>query len=208
MVGHSKTAFLDGSDQILVLEDKGVLDDGDEVLVNPNMIDDERTKRNVELKKRKDAYRPYDEQVDELGMVGVSFNFIYFLNLYFQPKHQQLLAKYDEELEGVKRDKFRLDNKGGYDLEEEERYFFFYLLKFSKVIFRSEKLAKELEMEGKHVVSLEMAKFNLATDFYTHEEMISFRKPKKIKKEKIRKRGKILKASDLVPEEAPGQGKR
>ena len=86
--------------------------------------------------------------------------------------------------------------------------FFFYLLKFSKVIFRSEKLAKELEMEGKNLVSLEMAKFNLATDFYTHEEMIAFRKPKKGKKEKIRKRGKILKASDLVPEEAPGQGKR
>ena len=34
--------------------------------------------------------------------------------------------------------------------------------------------------------------------------MVAFRKPKKVKKDKIRKRGKLLKADDLIPDEPAG----
>ena len=49
----------------------GVLDDSEDVLLNPNMIDDERAAKNVELKKSKSTYNPYeeDEMVDDLGNV-------------------------------------------------------------------------------------------------------------------------------------------
>lgn len=72
VIGHGREAFIEG-DQILVLQDKGVLDDGDEVLVNPNLLDNERHVRNVELRKRKDPNRNFDEDVDEFGNVGILF---------------------------------------------------------------------------------------------------------------------------------------
>ncbi len=51
----------------------GILDDdNDDVLVNVNMQDDEKYKENIENKKKKPAYNPYDDsQVDELGMVSI-----------------------------------------------------------------------------------------------------------------------------------------
>ncbi|KAK6035615.1 hypothetical protein COOONC_26881 [Cooperia oncophora] len=70
VVGHSKEAFTGVSDQILVLDDKSVLDDGEEVLVNPNLIDNEKYARNRELKKRKELQKGFDD-VDEFGNVSV-----------------------------------------------------------------------------------------------------------------------------------------
>lgn len=56
-------------------------------------------------------------------------------------------------------------------------------------------------MTNRNLVSLEMDKPSIAREFYTDEEMIAFRKPKKSKDgKKIRKR-KGLKADELVPEE-------
>ncbi len=46
-----------------------MLDEGEEMLINPNLIDNERYRKNVELRKRKDRYRPFDEEVDEFGEV-------------------------------------------------------------------------------------------------------------------------------------------
>lgn len=68
-------------------------EDGDEVLINPNLIENEMHKRNVELRKKTGSYKPYEEEVDEYGM----------------SKKQQILAKYDEGLDGSKeRETFRL----------------------------------------------------------------------------------------------------
>jgi hypothetical protein len=55
-----------------------VLDeDSEELLINPNMMDDERHKRNVEKRKQKSDYTPYDEDtLDEHGMVSYEFTFI------------------------------------------------------------------------------------------------------------------------------------
>lgn len=41
-VEHSVDGFTEGKSVILTLKDKGVLDEEDDVLVNVNMIDDER----------------------------------------------------------------------------------------------------------------------------------------------------------------------
>ncbi|CAI2355212.1 unnamed protein product [Caenorhabditis sp. 36 PRJEB53466] len=175
VIGHGREAFIEG-DQILVLQDKGVLDDGDEVLVNPNMLDDERHKKNVELRKRKDPRRNFDEDVDEFG------------NL----KNFGVLAKYDETLEGEQKKQFRLDETGGVDLEEEKR---------EMEAFR------RMKMAGKRLESLETKKYELASEFYTQDEMVKFRKVKKGKKEKNTRKKKVLKASDLVPVEPAGGGK-
>uniref|UniRef100_A0A1I7RX34 U4/U6.U5 tri-snRNP-associated protein 1 n=1 Tax=Bursaphelenchus xylophilus TaxID=6326 RepID=A0A1I7RX34_BURXY len=173
LIGHSKEAFADGSETVLVLEDRGVLDeDGEEILINPNLVDNERHKKNVELRKQKKDYNPYDDdEVDEFGMT----------------KKQQILSKYDRDLDGdVKRETFRLDEAGGYDLDKEEREL---------------EMKRKLFMANKKLESLESSKYTLAREFYTEEEMVSFRKPKKVKKDKMRKR-KTLKASDIQPEDS------
>ena len=49
----------------------GVLDEDEDVLLNVNIVDDEKASKNVELKKGKPGYNPYDEEeVDELGNVS------------------------------------------------------------------------------------------------------------------------------------------
>ncbi|WKY09228.1 hypothetical protein Q1695_001970 [Nippostrongylus brasiliensis] len=233
VVGHSKEAFAGVNDQILVLEDKSVLDEGEEVLVNPNLIDNEKSARNVELKKRKELMKGFDD-VDEFG----------------NPKSYGVLTKYDEELDGVQREKFRLDERGGYDLEKDEREermrrelelagktlvslemskpkSYGVLTKYDEELDgvqrekfrlderggydlekdeREERMRRELELAGKTLVSLEMSKYKVGSEFYTKEEMVAFRKVKKGKKEKSTRKRKILKADDLVPDE-PAEGK-
>jgi hypothetical protein len=51
----------------------GVLDEEEgETLVNVNIVDDERAAKNVENKKKKPTYQPYDEdEFDEQGMVCI-----------------------------------------------------------------------------------------------------------------------------------------
>ncbi|KAI6219593.1 U4/U6.U5 tri-snRNP-associated protein 1 [Aphelenchoides fujianensis] len=177
-VGHSKDDFQVGTETILVLDDKHVLDDQDDVLINPNMVDNERHKKNVERRKQKSDYKPYEEEeVDEFGEI----------------KKKGILAKYDEEdSERDRRTKegFRLNEEGGYDLDREAQ---------------AEEMKRRLLMANKKFESLESTKYVLARDFYTEEEMAAFRKPKKKKTDKIRKR-KTLKAADLeVAEETEAE---
>lgn len=62
-VQHSYDDFEEETDTILVLEDKNILDDDDDddVLVNLNLQDKERAKRNQELRRKKTIYDAYDE---------------------------------------------------------------------------------------------------------------------------------------------------
>ena len=49
----------------------GVLDEDGDVLLNVNIVDDEKAAKNVELKKGKPGYNPYDEEeLDEFGNVS------------------------------------------------------------------------------------------------------------------------------------------
>jgi U4/U6.U5 tri-snRNP-associated protein 1 len=83
----------------------------------------------------------------------------------------------DEEGE---RETFRLDNAGGYDLDREKHQL---------------EMNRRLMMANKKFETLEMPKYVPAREFYTEEEMLTFRKPTK-KKDKLRKT-RTLKASDL-----------
>ena len=42
----------------------GVLEEGEDTLVNVNMLEDEHARRNIELRKGKPGYQPYDEGDD------------------------------------------------------------------------------------------------------------------------------------------------
>ncbi|KAL3067946.1 hypothetical protein niasHT_037936 [Heterodera trifolii] len=159
VVGHSLKEFGEGRETVLVLQDKDILEDGaDEVLINPNMLENERHKLNVERRKKKDHYNPYEEEVDEFGQV----------------KKQQMLSKYDEGIDGEKeRDTFRLDESGQYDLDAETAEL---------------ETRRRLMMLNKKFESLESTKYTLANEFHTEEEMIAFRRPKKKGGKSTRKR--------------------
>uniref|UniRef100_A0A183BUD5 U4/U6.U5 tri-snRNP-associated protein 1 n=1 Tax=Globodera pallida TaxID=36090 RepID=A0A183BUD5_GLOPA len=63
VVGHSIQQFSEGRETVLILQDKEILDEAeDEVLINPNMLENERHKLNVEKRKKKDNYQPYEEE--------------------------------------------------------------------------------------------------------------------------------------------------
>uniref|UniRef100_A0A1I7W4R8 U4/U6.U5 tri-snRNP-associated protein 1 n=1 Tax=Loa loa TaxID=7209 RepID=A0A1I7W4R8_LOALO len=171
MVGHAKEDFLEGSETVLVLEDKGVLDEGEEVLVNPNLAENHRYQKNAELKRKKGRYEPYEEELDEYGM----------------PKEKGLLSKYDE-LEGEAKKAFRLDEGGEVDIDKEREEM---------------EMRRKLFMANKKLESLETPKYTVASEFYTEEEMLLFRRPKSKKDKKLRKRKeKMLKADDLIPDES------
>ncbi|XP_071504990.1 U4/U6.U5 tri-snRNP-associated protein 1-like [Diadema antillarum] len=105
-VEHSKDKFREGQSVILTLKDMDALkEDEEEVLVNVNMVDNERAAKNVELRKKKPDYKPYEEdEFDEEGMF----------------KHKSLLSKYDEEIEGEQKKSFRLNAGGGASLAHED----------------------------------------------------------------------------------------
>lgn len=61
-------------------------EEGD-TLINVNIVDDEKAEKNVELKKKKPDYNPYDAgDVDEYGMVIHVFLYmvIHLLYIYIQ----------------------------------------------------------------------------------------------------------------------------
>ncbi|KAK8787985.1 U4/U6.U5 tri-snRNP-associated protein 1 [Amblyomma americanum] len=170
---HGVDRFKEGQTVILTLKDQGVLDEGGDVLENVNLVDTERAERNVENRKGKPGYQPYDDsEVDEFGIV----------------KKKSLLYKYDEEIEGVKRDKFCI-GAGPTEADKE----------------------RELEMvrmklKQKQMDSLVMPAPQLATEYFTPDEMTKFKKPKK-KVRKVRKRD-AFSVDDLAPLPGHGDDKR
>ncbi|KTF78287.1 hypothetical protein cypCar_00011757 [Cyprinus carpio] len=105
-VQHKMDSFREGETVILTIEDKGVLEEEEDVLVNVGLVDKEKAEKNVELKKKKPDYKPYEEEESVDDMVT------------FKPK--SVLSKYDEEIEGEKKKSFRL-SAGGFVGGERER---------------------------------------------------------------------------------------
>ncbi|XP_033825676.1 U4/U6.U5 tri-snRNP-associated protein 1 [Periophthalmus magnuspinnatus] len=105
-VQHKTESFAEGQTVILTLEDKGVLDEEEDVLVNVGLIDKEKADKNVELKKKKPDYKPYEEEENVDDMITF--------------KKRSVLSKYDEEIDGEKKKSFRL-GAGGYADGERER---------------------------------------------------------------------------------------
>ncbi|XP_060516970.1 U4/U6.U5 tri-snRNP-associated protein 1 [Cylas formicarius] len=168
-VEHDVDSFADERDVILTLKDKGVLEDEEDILMNVNMVENEKYKKNVDLKKKKILYNPYeDQQYDEFG------------NL----KEKSLLSKYDEEIDGEKRDSFRI----GVDNVVAKKQAIQNSIK--------EKLTKtKLESIGETYMKP-------MSEYYNEEELTKFKKPKK-KVRKIRSKGKLT-AEELLPPQHTG----
>ncbi|XP_047434467.1 U4/U6.U5 tri-snRNP-associated protein 1 [Mugil cephalus] len=164
-VQHKVESFSEGQTVILTLEDKGVLEEEEDVLVNVGLVDKEKAEKNVELKKKKPDYKPYDEEESVDDMV----NF----------KSHSVLSKYDEEIEGEKKKSFRLST-GGYADGARER-----------------ELQAMRDMLRGQAQSLEMPALSIASEYYTPQEMVGFKKTKRRVK-KIRKREKPTIADDLL----------
>lgn len=158
-VQHKVDSFAEGQTVILTLQDKGVLEEEEDVLVNVGLVDKEKAEKNVELKKKKPDYKPYEEEesVDDM----VTF------------KSRSVLSKYDEEIEGEKKKSFRLSTGGFADGERERE------LQAMKDALRNQ------------AQSLEMPALSIASEYYTPQEMVGFKKTKRRVK-KIRKKEKPL----------------
>ncbi|PSN34518.1 hypothetical protein C0J52_24454 [Blattella germanica] len=158
---EKRDQFADGKSVILTLKDQGVLEEGGDVLVNVNMIDDERYKKKKKLKPNLHGYNVYGEE-DEFG------------------SKPSVLSKYDEEIDGEKVSSFAI----GDEMSEEMRQ-------------RNLQAVRE-KLHGKTLISLDVPKPKLASEYYTEEEMVQFKKPKK----KVRKIRKKLKAEELEPQDS------
>lgn len=155
--------FGEGKAVILTLKDQNILDEKEDVLVNVNIVDEERYKKNNEIKQQKPGYKAYEEEeIDELGL----------------PKTKSLLAKYDTEIDGDQRESFVLGREG----DEEARF--------------KMALKEKLKEQQKRIETLESRPLQIASEYYTPEEMTAFKKPKRRIK-KIRTK-EILKADDLL----------
>ncbi|KEZ44740.1 Uncharacterized protein SAPIO_CDS2835 [Scedosporium apiospermum] len=92
-VAHDVSQFVDGDEQILTLKDATIdqyEEEGDE-LENLGLREQEKLKKNLDLKKKKADYNPLD--MDNMDV-------------------QNVLSKYDEEIYGEKRKRFTLDTSG------------------------------------------------------------------------------------------------
>lgn len=154
-VQHKIASFGEGQTVILTLQDKGVLEEEEDVLVNVNMIDKEKAEKNVELKKKKPDYKPYEEDESIEDMVTI--------------KARSVLSKYDEEIEGEKKKSFRLST-GGVAEGERER-----------------ELQAIRETLHNQAQSLQMPSLSIASEYYSPQEMVGFKKTKRRVK-KIRKK--------------------
>ncbi|KAK4337390.1 hypothetical protein RND71_043337 [Anisodus tanguticus] len=160
-VSHSESSFKEGKDVILTLKDSNVLDNEEDVLENVNIVDLEKSNKNVENKLKKPGYNPHEEPE---------------FDIYGRYQKKSLLSKYDEEINGFKKESFRIG------------------LDQSKRLEHLEEIKKVLAKE-KNEVSLEVQS-KVASEYYTEEEVIKFKKPKKLKKSK---KNKVLTADSLLP---------
>lgn len=146
-VDHDMDDFTEGKSVILTLKDADVLDEkADDTLINVNMVDDERYRKNVATKKQNPlsyGYNVYEEQYDELG----------------NPIERGILEKYDEDLDGNKK-----KNKNfiiGENIEEEREH-------------RRKLLEIKTKLAGKRLETLADTQISLASDTLTESEMAKY----------------------------------
>lgn len=158
-VEHDVESFKEGRQVILTLKDADILDEeAGDTLVNVNMIDDERYKKNVENRKLNPNQYGYDvysqDDVDEFGM----------------PKQRDVLGKYNEEIGGADKSSFTIGSNAEHEAREKRR-----------------QLEIRAKLQNKKLDSLDTGALALASEYYTETEIASFKKPKK-KVRKIRQK--------------------
>lgn len=174
-VGHELDAFGEGKTVILTLKDQDVLDEAEgDALINVNMVDDERYKKNIANRKQTKnpnayGYDVYEEQYDLLG----------------NPIERNILSKYDEDLEesGASTSSRKAHFTIGESHDDERQ--------------RQRRLQEiKTKLAGKRLETLDEPLTRLASDTYTEDEIqAKFKKPKR----KVKKLRQKLKADDLVP---------
>ncbi|KAG6908342.1 hypothetical protein DXG01_005253 [Tephrocybe rancida] len=92
-VSHDFDEMDEGEARILTLKDSRILDNEEDELQNVEMAEDERTKKNNELKIKKRDYTGYDDDEFVEGNQGIK---------------RSVLAKYDEDINGAQETGFRL----------------------------------------------------------------------------------------------------
>ncbi|KAL5526607.1 hypothetical protein ACEPAF_8331 [Sanghuangporus sanghuang] len=92
-VAHDLEELREGEDRILTLKDSRILENEEDELMDVELAESERAKKNNELKIKKRDYKGYDDEEFNEGQAGV---------------RRSILAKYDEDLEGSKETGFRL----------------------------------------------------------------------------------------------------
>lgn len=150
-VEHDVEAFKEGRQVILTLKDADVLDEeAGDTLVNVNMLDDERYKKNVENKKLNPNHYGYDvysqDDVDEYG----------------QPKQRDILGKYNEEIGGAQKSSFTIGSNADQEATEKRR-----------------QLEIKAKLQNKKLESIDVSSLTLATDYYNENELASFKKTEK-----------------------------
>ena len=169
-VEHSFDRFEEGKNMILTLKDSAILDEeAMDTLENVNVVDQEKAEKNIiDIKKAKQAYNKFDvEDVDDVTGEMETKNILY---------------KYDEEIDGIKKKSFVIGQGGSYNQDEADRR-------------RREEIRRKLN-KSREAVSLNTGVIKLASDYMTQEE-VSATKFKKVKKKKKIK-AKMLKADDLI----------
>eukprot|EP00053_Salpingoeca_punica_P009009 m.80579 g.80579 ORF g.80579 m.80579 type:complete len:485 (+) comp14847_c0_seq1:84-1538(+) len=154
-VAHDADDLTEGQTTILTLKDSRVLDDSEgDILMNVNMADDERTKKNVENRKGKSKYTGLEDE-DEFDVPG-------------QPKRKKLLDKYDD-IDVITGDKKKQDKAK-------------LILGGSGMASSDVKQEDGSADAPRSLVSLAMGDLPVASDYYTADEMAQFKKKKRVGK--------------------------
>lgn len=182
-VEHSAERFAEGRDVVLTLKDSFILGDedghGEDVLVNVNLLDDEKTEKNLDnIKKARLGYNKFDVVEDDDGGQGKS-----------------ILSHYDEE---APKASFTLDQEGAFDQERSEAQRRREEIRKRLEASNGKKQLVSLGLDSGRVV---------ASDYLTQAEVEASSVFKKVKKKKKVKR-RMLKADDLIDQlqEAEGGG--
>ncbi|TFK28118.1 SART-1 protein [Coprinopsis marcescibilis] len=93
-VSHDFDDLGEGEDRILTLKDSRILDNEEDELQNFEMAEEERRKKNQDLRIKRREYTGYDDDEFVEGAQGLM--------------KRSILSKYDEEIEGSKQTEFRL----------------------------------------------------------------------------------------------------
>ncbi|CAH8606265.1 unnamed protein product [Dicrocoelium dendriticum] len=106
-VEHKIDHFDEGRSVILTLKDKGVLEDGDDndVLVNVNMVDDEKAEKNRENLRKTAGLAGIEDEESEEVLLGL--------------RKKGVLSKYDAEIQGMQKTQFTIGSEGSYMPESE-----------------------------------------------------------------------------------------
>ncbi|KAL1605355.1 hypothetical protein SLS60_004903 [Paraconiothyrium brasiliense] len=146
-VGHEVDQFEDGEDQVLVLKDTAVDAEDDDELEAVSLKERERLQEKLDSKKRKRAYDPNDDG------------------------QKSILAQYDEEIEGRKRNAFTLDGQG-------------------RTVEQAQAEAAGAARPKRIAVSLDILQEDTPVNDYMDISEVKMKKPKK-KKAKSSKRKRI-----------------